>query len=85
MAVLTPHMGETSRGSVEQARILRGLDERLDLRAGGAYIPFDRDVCGASNRTHTSRYAGMVAAPVGVQSIGPDGWTSAILDHAARL
>ena len=53
MAVLTPHMGETSRGSVEQARILRGLDERLDLSAGGAHIPFDRDVCGASNRMHT--------------------------------
>lgn len=56
MAVLTPHMGETSRGSVEQARILRGLDERLDLsalNAGGAYIPSDRDVCGASNQMHT--------------------------------
>ena len=51
---------------------------------GGAYIPFDRDVCGASNRTHRSRHAGMYWAPVGVQSIGPAGWTSAILDHAAR-
>ena len=37
MAVLTPHMGETSRGSVEQARILRGLDERLDLSALKAF------------------------------------------------
>ncbi len=63
MTALMPHMGETSRGSVEQARILRGLDERLDLSAGGAYIPFDRDVCGASNRIHTARHAGMVAAP----------------------
>ena len=53
MTAPTPHMGETSRASVEQARILRGLDERLDLSAGGAYIPFDRDVCGASNRMHT--------------------------------
>ena len=85
MTALLPHMGESSRGSVEQARILRGLDERLDLSAGGAYIPFDRDVCGASNRTHRSRHAGMYWAPAGVQSIGPAGLTSAILDHAARL
>ncbi len=33
------------------------------IEAGGAYIPFYRDVCGASNRTHASRHAGMVAPP----------------------
>ncbi len=37
MTALMPHMGETSRGSVEQARILRGLDERLDLSALNAF------------------------------------------------